>query len=68
MVPGCGIDVDVAGGIDAAGGVEAVALAGVEVVRAVRGRGVHCAGAGVGGDVGGQHAEDRCDRETDAGR
>ena len=45
------------GGIDAAGRVEAVALAGVEVVCAVRGRGVDRAGAGVGGDVGGQHAQ-----------
>ncbi len=49
---------DVAGGVDAAGGVEAVALAGVEVVGAVGGRGVDGAGAGVGGDVGGQNAED----------
>ena len=58
MGPGVGIDMDVAGGIDAAGGVEAVALAGVEVVCAVGGSGVDGAGAGVGGDVGGQDAED----------
>ena len=56
--PGGGIDVNVAAGVDAAGGVEAVALAGVEVVGAVGGRGVDGAGAGVGGDVGGQHAQD----------
>ena len=52
-IPGARVHVDVADGIDAAGGVEAVALAGVEVVRAVGGRGVDRAGAGVGGDVGG---------------
>ena len=52
--PGGGIDVDVPGGIDAAGGIDAVSLAGIKVVCAVRGRGVHRAGAGVGGDVGGQ--------------
>ena len=57
-VPGIRIDVDVPAGIDAASGVEPVALAGIEVVGAVRGRGVDRAGAGVGGDVGGQHAED----------
>ncbi len=37
--------------------VELVLDAGVEVVRAVRGRGVHHAGAGVHGDVVGEHAE-----------
>ncbi len=59
MRPGRGIDVDVPGGIDAAGGVEAVFLAGIKVVCAVRGRGVHRPGSGVGGDVGGQNAQDR---------
>src|ERR1019366_9503421 len=58
MVPGARVDVDVARGVHAAGGVEAVALAGVEVVRAVGGGRVHGSGALVGGDVGGQHAED----------
>jgi hypothetical protein len=57
-MPRFGIDVDAARCIDAAGGVEAVALAGVEVVRSVGGRGVDGAGALVGSDVGGQHAED----------
>src|SRR4029077_18151483 len=33
-------------------------LPGVEVVGAMRRRGVHGAGARIGGDVGGQHAED----------
>ncbi len=56
--PGLGIDVDVTAGIDAAGGVDAVLLAGREIVHAVRGRGVDCAGALVGGDVGGEDAED----------
>ncbi len=57
--PGRGIDVNVAASIDTAGGVEAVALAGVEVVGSVGGRGVDGAGAGVGGDVSGQNSEDR---------
>ena len=57
-VPGAFIDVDTAAGIDAAGGVEAVALAGVEVVGAMGGSGVDGARALVGGDVGGQNAED----------
>ena len=35
-----------------------VALAGVEVVGSVGGRGVDCAGALVGGDVGGEDTED----------
>ena len=38
--------------------LESVAHAGVEVVRAVRGRGVDGAGALFGGDVVGVHAED----------
>ena len=46
------------GGIDAAGLVEIVALAGVEVVCAVGRRGVDGAGTRVGSDVGGQNAED----------
>ena len=58
-VPGSGIDVDVPGGIDAAGGVETVLLTGIKVVGAVRRRGMHRTGSGVGGDVGGQHAQDR---------
>ena len=45
-------------GVDAAGLVEIVALAGVEIVGAVGGCGVDCAGALVGGDVGGENAED----------
>ena len=57
-VPSAFIDVDTATGIDAAGGVEAVALAGVEVVGAMGGSGVDGARALVGGDVGGQNAED----------
>ncbi len=44
--------------IHVAGGVESVLHAGGEVFRAVRGRGVNHAGAGVHGDVVGQHAED----------
>ena len=56
--PGLGIDMNVPAGVDAASGVETVLLAGVEVVNAVRGCGMHRAGAGVGGDVGGQHAQD----------
>ena len=43
--------------IDVAGGVEAVLDAGHEVFGAVRGRGVDDAGAGVHGDVVGEHAE-----------
>jgi hypothetical protein len=46
------------GVVDAGGGVQAVADAGVEVVYAVGGRGVDCAGALVGGDVVGVDAED----------
>ena len=58
QVPRGRVDVDAAAGVDARGRVEAILLAGVEVVGAMRGRGVHCAGAGVGGNVGGQHAQD----------
>ena len=58
QMPGSGIDMNVPAGVDAAGGVEAIAQAGIEVVGAVSGRGVHCSGAGVGGDVSGQHAQD----------
>ena len=43
--------------VHVAGGVEAVLHAGGEVLRAVRRRGVHHAGAGVHGDVVRQHAE-----------
>ena len=58
MGPGGGIDMDVSAGIDAAGGVEPVALAGIKVVGAVSRRGMDGAGAGIGGDVGGEHAQD----------
>ena len=58
MRPRCGIDMEVPGSIDAAGLVEVIALTGVEVVCAMRGRGVDRAGALVGGDVGGEDAED----------
>ncbi len=43
--PGVGVDMEAPGGIDAAGLVEVVTLAGVEVVCAVRGSGVDRAGA-----------------------
>ena len=56
--PCIGIDMEMAGGVDAAGLVEVVTLAGVEVVCAMGGSGVDCAGALVGGDVGGEDAED----------
>src|ERR1700687_1238940 len=46
------------GGVDAAGLVEVITLPGVEVVGAVRGSGVDGPGALIGGDVGGEHAED----------
>ena len=49
---------DAAGGVHVAGLVEAVALAGVEVVHAMGRRGVDGAGALVGRDVIRQHAED----------
>ena len=52
------IHVHVAGSVHAAGLIEVVALAGIEVVCTVRRRSVDGAGAGVGGDVGGQNAED----------
>jgi hypothetical protein len=58
MVPGVGIDVNAATGIDARGLVETVALTGIEVVCAMRGGCVDGSGAGVGGDVRGQNAED----------
>src|SRR5208283_5299476 len=57
-VPRGGIDVNVPAGVDAAGEIEAVTLAGIEVVCAVRGCGVDGACAGVGSDVGGEDAED----------
>ena len=57
MIPGLRVHGDAAHGVHAAGGVKAVALAGVEVVRAVCRGGVDRAGALVGGDVSGQHAE-----------
>ena len=44
-------------------GSRQIALAGIEVVGAVRGRGVDRAGARVGGDVGAQYAEDRAFQE-----
>jgi hypothetical protein len=56
--PRGGIDVEMAGGIDAAGLVKVVSLAGVEVVGAVGGSGVDCSGALIGSDVGGENAED----------
>ena len=43
--------------VDVAGGIEAVLDAGAEVFSAMRGRGVDDAGAGVHGDVVGEHAE-----------
>jgi hypothetical protein len=49
---------DVSAGIDAADRIEAVLLACIEVVRSMRGRRVHCAGAGVGRDVSCEHAQD----------
>ena len=57
VVPGLGVHMDATGGVNAAGGVDVVADAGVEVVRAVRGRRVDRAGARVGGNIGGQHAQ-----------
>ena len=58
-MPGIRIEVDVSAGIDAGSRVEAVALAGQEVVGAVGGCGVDRASACVGRNVGGQHAQDR---------
>ena len=57
-VPRGRVDVDAAAGVDTSGRVEAILLAGVEVVGAMGRGGVHCAGAGVGGNVGGQDAQD----------
>ena len=57
-----------AGVVDVLDFGQVVALAGGEVVDAVGGCGVDGAGALVGGDVVGGHAEDACGRGTDAGR
>ena len=56
-IPCSRIHVDVTRIVDAAGGIQAVALAGGEVVRAVSGCGVDGAGTLIGGDVSGQHAQ-----------
>src|SRR5579863_3154142 len=58
MVPGGGINVDAAARIDARGGVEPIALPGVEVVGAMGRSRMHGASASVGGDVGGEYAQD----------
>ncbi len=51
--PGFRINLDAAGGIDTADGIDVVADAGVKILRAVRRSRVYRAGAGVGGDIGG---------------
>ena len=54
-----------AGGVHVGGQVELVLHAGVEVVRAVRGRGVDHARALIHGDVVGEHAEHGAIEERD---
>ena len=54
---------DHARSVDARGWVDLVALAGIEVVRAMRWGSVDCAGALIGGNVVGVHAEDAAVKE-----
>src|SRR6476469_2831617 len=58
MRPGIGINVQVPGRINATGLIEAVTLAGVEVVGAMRGSSVHGSRSLIGGDVGSKQTED----------
>ena len=57
MIPRLGVDMNVAAGIHAAGGIKIVTLAGIKVVGSVSGRGMDRAGTGIGGDVCGEHAQ-----------
>ena len=56
-IPGARVHVDATGGVHAAGGVNVVADASIEIVRAMCWRRVHRAGASIRCNVSGQHTQ-----------